>query len=1176
MSKIYTDLNPSNFYRPEEEASFGENFQAAFGYQYSPIISRAQEQIYFGSAEKDPYFNVWDNVEGYEGFEQDLSRAKNAGHLNFIKQGIDKNRSYRETLGEADFFSGALVAGLVDPLNLSFALPIVGQLGLIAKTGMTVRQAAVASAKGGFVAGAAAETVRAPFDPINTTGESAFNLLTATAFSTVLGTAASAVFNPNGMYARSAAKLRNLNKGDIGDEIDGTRIVYADDVDADVSVRGEEIVVNSQRIDKEFDARSWATESENLPEGVEPIPVDAFNEPAEYRQFLINKENYKKQEPKKAGESDADFTNRTNEEALARTYSGYAIKKTAFTNSIWNRLIPTPAKTILLDSEVPTWVKRSYQLMEGNAAMAMEQNIAGRGTQSIRQRLPVYTVRAHNLLQRVRRGWNEEVNGQGTKEIAGIDLNKGQKRKMVGMKTKFDEWFEDTMNMYLEASDPAKQARVMQNATKAQKDAFEFIRKYQDDFLQSSQDVGLLRNIKNINAYLKTATTELDEINVRQQEIDLSPPAPTKAAEIEKLNARRLELEEEIQYYNGYREFAGSRSEYILPIYYDKQLLSTSEAAREELTSIFEHHFAKETKYWYDGEKGAPGKWIDKDPSYDNRGAAERVLRRILEEDGDELVDAAISPKGGKHLSHRAVDIPEYLIKDFIIKNEALFYTYSEKMGRKIEWTRNFGDQKIETILDKIDADMTAAGVKESKIAKVKAAFMGDYERVMGRLIQNPDSLTNQSVRAIKEVAGLTYLHGAGISAIVDTAMLVFERGVGKTVAPLLNKEAKPLFVKAMDDIDTIVDQTGLLRGMIQDRYIGDSIRGIQPNAVERFFNPITNAYYNIPLLGNNLGIVTRYGKVVDGVYRQSELIRMSVDVAKNRASASDVEYLARYGIGTDDAKKIAGLQGAWETDPSGRFYYANRKAWPTETKLDRDLALKFDTAMNSGVGNTIMHATSFDKPLMADGATYVRWYPWMENLTLGKLKRDPRVSTANVAMTKIETGILGMPFQFMSFTLAATNRITAQMFDPARQHRLAGAMSLFALSYLSLSIKKPDWWFESKSNSELAARIADHSGIFGVYADLFYIANHAAIENGINEQNWDILKGRYKVKDGDSLWDASGAGPGMVREWYKATENMLNGQTNDAKKGLYYNTPSLPLLGLMGLNEDMRDFFTK
>jgi hypothetical protein len=1176
MSEYYASLNPNNFYRHEKEPSFDESFKAAFGYSYSPIIARTQEEIFFGAMDRDPDFNPFEDADGYEGFESDFARAKNLDHLKFIKNSIDENRSRRNVLAESDFFSGALVAGLADPLALGFAIPIVGQLGLLAKGGMTVRQAAIASAKGGLAFGAAAETIRAPFDPVNTTGETALNLLTATAFSTVLGAAGSAVFNTQGSFHRSAGKLRDLARGEMADEIDGTKIVVSEKMDESVVLDGKSIKVNPKKIEQTFDEKPWMADQADLPEGVDLIPENAFNTPTEYKHFLINKESLKKSDPRQAAESSADFQNRINREALSRTYEGYNIKKTMFTDSIWFKLIPTPAKTILLDKDVPNWLKRDYQLMEGNGAMAMEQNIAGRGTQSIRQRIPVYTVRANNELLRIRREYNKEVMGkEATTQLSGVDLSSGQKRKMIGRQTEFDKWFEDTADMYIRASNPAKRAKIMQDASPAQKKTFEFLRQHYDSFLQSSQDVGLLRNVKNVNAHLTKIRAELDELNIRQQEVDFETIKLTPE-ETAGLRARVQDLEEQVKYYEGYQSYAGSRSDYIFPVYYDKKLLTSSEDAREGLTAAFERYLTKETHYWKESKGDAPGEWVRKPIDYNPRETAEQIVRNILEENPDDILDSAVSPTGGKHLRHRAVDIPIDEVAPFIIKNESVLYTYAERMGRKIEWTRNFGDKTINDIMLQIESDMKAKGIKETKIAKVKAAFMGDYQRVMGRLIENPDSLTNQAARAIKETAGITYLHSAGLSAVVDTAMLVFERGLGKTIAPLIDKDFRPLFVKAASDIDTVVDQTGLARGMVQDRYIGDSIRGIQPNAVERVFNPITNAFYNIPLLGNNLGMVTRYSKIVDGVFRQSELIRMSIDVSKNKAKAADIEYLARYGINEDDARAIASMGDVWEADPSGKFYYANRSKWLTETEAQRNLALRWDTAMNSGVANTIMHATSFDKPLVVDGATYVRWYPWMKSLTMGKLDFDPRVSTQNVKMAKIETGVLGMPFQFMNFTLAATNRITGQMFDPARQHRLQGAVALLGLSYISLSLKKPDWWFESKTSGELAARIADHSGLFGVYGDLFYLANHAAIEHGLNDESYDFLKGRYRVKEGDSLWDAAGAGPGMVREWYMATNDMLDGYTKDGKSKFYYNTPSLPLLKLVGLNEDMRDFWTK
>jgi len=1279
--------------------SFSESFSAGFGYQYSPIIARTQEELYFGSVEFDEDFTPFDQIEGYEGFEQDFARAKNQEHLNFIKESIDQNLKNRAILAESDFFSGALVAGIVDPLNLAFALPVVGQLGLIARGGMTIRQAALASAKGGLAAGVAAEAIRAPFDTVNTAGETAMNLLTTTAFSTLLGSAPSVARGAAGAYTDSISKLRDLAKGEMGDEIDGTKIIYSDSSAESVSTSTKGITVNTSKIEKEFYARPWVKEEKDLQKGEIPLQPNSFINAREYQDFLINKENVKLSVKREPGESSIAYENRVNQTALDRTYQGYGLKETPFTNSIWFKMIPTPGKTILLDKQVPEVLKRFYQLLEGNGAMAMQRNVAGLGTQSLRQRLPVYTVRSHNLLKKIRAKYNEEKKGTDTtSQFAGLDLDKGQKRKLVGMKGGADVWFEKTVDMFIAASDPRQRSALMEAATPQQREVFDIIRQHFDDFLVDAQDVGLLRDIKNINLHLKKSREELDKINQRQQELDLSEPElrkyvppetdaeiasgptgafkvvdgkevyraafynrlenriyideeyiaqqfpnkpwtkpkvpgvkgysadefvdaeewvnfvktheifhtlysakdlgfdkttpkgladyenaindmaikeirrqrqePKLSDEANELAIRAAKLEEEIRYYEGYSEFAGSRSKFIMPIYYDKQLLKNNAEARAKLTKIFEEHISKETKYW-DVRKG---EWKDKAADYDNAAAAEKIMANILEEQIDDVFVGATSPRGGKHLRHRALDIPEYMVKDFILKNEAVFYTYADKMGRRIEWQRNFGNMNRAQFLKYVEDEMVKAGASPKKVAKIKAAFAGDIDRVMGRLITNPDSLSNQAVRAIKETAGLTYLHQAGLSSVTETAMMVFERGLGKTFEPLMNVDVAQLFAKAASDIDATVDGSGLARNMMQDRYIGDSIRGIQPNAVERIFNPITNAFYNIPLLGNNLGMVTRYGKIVDGVFRQSELIRMSVDVAKNRAKPEDVEYLARYGIDENTAKQIASLDGVWETNKKGTFYYANKDAWPRGTAADRDLLLKWETAMNSGVGNTIMHATSFDKPLLADGATYVRWYPWMDTLTLGRLKPDPDVSTANIPMTKIETGMLGMPFQFLSFTLAATNRITGQIFDPARQHRLIGAAALFGMAYLSLQLKKPDWWFESKSTSELIMRVADFSGVFGIYADLFYMANHAMIEAGYNEETIDMLKGRYNVKDGDSAWEIAGAGPGMVRSWFEASKNLMDGYTTEGLTEFYYNTPTVPALWMFGLKEDVKD----
>jgi hypothetical protein len=973
--------------------------------------------------------------------------------------------------------------------------------------------------------------------------------------------------NVKGTYNKAAAKLNNLQRGDIGDEIDGTKIEYTDgDLTSPmVSTKGNAIVINEARIDKEFNSAPWVEEYE--------LPVGAFSEEGEYKNFLIQRSNLAKTLERKPKEKEKAYDKRLTSEAVMRTYSGYGLKETPFSKSPFFKMIPTPGKTILLDPEVPEFIKRAYIAHEGNGAMALERNIAGKGIQSIRQTLPVYSAMASTLMKRGREHYSKQVfGGKELSQASGLLLSKGDKRRMVGMKGQSDKWMEETFDLYVQGSDPTKQADILNRATPEQQAFFEDIRMFNSNLLKQAQDVGLLRDVKDINALLAKRKAELEEINVKQSEADIEAIAKGTTDDVESVSAasKIKELEEEIAYYEGYKQYAGSRDKFVLPIYYDKAKLSTDPQARQELTDIFEDHISKETTYWNDKK----GEWVDKPLGYDHKEAAERIMSRIMEEEPDDLYMGSTSPKGSKHLNHRALDIPEYLVRDYIIKNEALFYTYAEKMGRKIEYTRHFGDEGIESILDKGENLMRSQGASEKKIAKVRSALLADHQRVMGKFVEHPDSLSNQVVRAIKETAGLTYLHGAGLSAIAETGMMIMERGIGKTIAPLVNKEAASILSKNMKELDETVEMVGLLKNMSQDRYINDSIRGIQPNAVEKIFSPITNAFYNIPIIGNNLGAMTRYTRIVDGGFRSSEYLRIANAIKKNTAKPEEIEYLARFGIDEADARKMADLEGVWETDSSGTYYYANRSAWPSATKADRDLIRTWDTAINSGLGSTVVHATSFDKPMMVDGATFVRWYPWMSKMGL---EPDKLASTANIPMTKIETGAMGLPFQFMAFSLGATSRITAQFFDPARQYRMQGLAALIGMSYVSLQIKKPDWWFESRTKEQLTAKIIDHSGVLGIYADLYYHALHGSIAGGLVDKDNSILTPRYNIEGfGDVGFDIAGAAPGQIRELVGAGIDYSEGYPRDALRKLKYNTPmaQLPLFQILKELSDDMDYF--
>ena len=162
-------------------------------------------------------------------------------------------------------------------------------------------------------------------------------------------------------------------------------------------------------------------------------------------------------------------------------------------------------------------------------------------------------------------------------------------------------------------------------------------------------------------------------------------------------------------------------------------------------------------------------------------------------------------------------------------------------------------------------------------------------------------------------------------------------------------------------------------------------------------------------------------------------------------------------------------------------------------------------------------------------------------------------------------------PFQFWDFGLAATNRITASLADPARMNRVQGALALFGMAYIAQKFRQPDWWFESKDNVDIIARTFDFSGIAGVYSDIAYSMLHVAIGIGAVDPEYSIIGGKYRPNGVDASLEFAGAAPGMVAEWLQGVNDLLNGRESEGAKRIAYNTPT-GWVSLFGMDRDFRE----
>lgn len=136
-------------------------------------------------------------------------------------------------------------------------------------------------------------------------------------------------------------------------------------------------------------------------------------------------------------------------------------------------------------------------------------------------------------------------------------------------------------------------------------------------------------------------------------------------------------------------------------------------------------------------------------------------------------------------------------------------------------------------------------------------------------------------------------------------------------------------------------------------------------------------------------------------------MIEYMIKEVGGTASAKDIQYLRRYNISRQMSEEIVNSKAFDKTDNG--LYLANTEKW-LESGISADTLDAFRTSLNSGIMNTILMGTPADKPIITDGVVYV---PSRIGKMFG-LAEDARYR----GYSRIENGLMGLPFQFWSYSL--------------------------------------------------------------------------------------------------------------------------------------------------------------
>ena len=208
------------------------------------------------------------------------------------------------------------------------------------------------------------------------------------------------------------------------------------------------------------------------------------------------------------------------------------------------------------------------------------------------------------------------------------------------------------------------------------------------------------------------------------------------------------------------------------------------------------------------------------------------------------------------------------------------------------------------------------------------------------------------------------------------------------------------------------------------------------------------------------------------------------------------------------------------------------------QARVSPDTVRDFRSALSSGVLNTILMGTPADKPIISDGIAYV---PMRVARKFG-MKEDPEFT----GYARIENGLLAMPFQFYSYSLASVNKVAAAYAHGQLKDQFLGTAIAMGLGYMVLELKTPD--FVDLSFQDKLARSFDYSGVAALYSDMMYTAMSTSLALGGPNLTGGILEPRFPQKPNtlDALTGIAGAGASTAADISRGISDIVTGNIGE------------------------------
>ena len=1121
--------------------SFTDTLGAQLGYQYAPIADKIEELREFSGVAHDPDFNWSTAIQGYEQHAKSLLGAKNQQHFDFLRENLDRNLDRRNTLARSTMFQ-SLGAGLLDPINLAFPLPILKAAGAIVKGAAGIGAGAVAGAKGGLIVGGASELIRAPFDPLATTAEVSLNMGANVVLGGVVGAAPSAIRQA---YTHRKAQQRNYEVGTapgtaFGDDVDGIKIDY--DVELDGRSVGVELKNNTVFVDREIINETYYKKPWTKPvDGSAPLAQGDIPSPIEYSDFLVHREILRKSGGPKSPKARIQWLDRTNKQALDRMTSGYSKKKTKFSESWFNRAISTPLKRNQAGNYPEVLKKGHSNLVEKNS-MALQRAERGLPTESIDQNIKRYQATTNNLISELQD--LHAQNAMGRQEFPTLLGTRDEDITKLLTKTKgFSEEFSDMIKLRTEIANP----NFNRTLTDYEKNFIAKLDSYFDGFLGQAQDVGFMQSVTNVPSEIKTIKKNLTEFQDAYK-----ANAIEEGSTLDTLSMRQIKnLEKRLKFLEGLPQHK-QKQRFLNRMWRSREIGADSNMRNKLINKLERRNRANPAyRFWDD----AAEEWVTLSP----REHAERIVDNIIHEQAFDPSQTSISST--KHFNHRTLgDIPDHELVEFLHTDPSILHTYSQKVGLAIEWRKFNGDKTVDEFLEEAEILMVKNKNTVDEIVDFKRDYMADFEALSGTTITDPARFDNRIAQFLKGLTQMTYLGRAYQATLGDMHGIVGQHGLKKSfVDPWFSSIDRTLAGQTMTENRKLIEGLSYANNAHSNRMVTENTRIGEQYREEKIMNSLVQKFHTLPGIGSMLTPVTKGYRHLDGILRSDKIIENSILWRDGKLDQSGIEEMARMGLDKDTSIAISNvkkLNGDLAYNKGDALWFANISEWPNKSPKDREIKRKFVNALENGMHNAIVIATHADKPIVVRGAAYVQYRSFHKALGY---EPDMRVSFGGKKVIKVSSGALSLPFMFQSFGLGALPRVVGRLTDPVQKNRVTQALFGIGMGYAVLKLRKSDWWFEENDWNDKLARSIDYAGLTGIYGDIFYTSLEMMAGAGIIDEKTSIIKPKYFNIDGvDAMGAPFGAPAGLVQGYMSTIKKFVEGDTDEAVREFARNTPNL------------------